>query len=126
MRGGPSTGIPSKTEQSDINIAVYGGHGDAPRVVLAPTSVRDCMFTGEWAVYLAESLQTPVIVLSDQSLGQAYAVIDPKPERPRPLARRTRNAGWALQAIRHRIRSRDRHATSRDTARSMGGRRPHA
>jgi 2-oxoglutarate ferredoxin oxidoreductase subunit alpha len=89
MRGGPSTGIPSKTEQSDINIAVYGGHGDAPRVVLAPTSVRDCMFTGEWAVYLAESLQTPVIVLSDQSLGQAYAVIDPKPERPRPLARRT-------------------------------------
>ena len=89
MRGGPSTGIPSKTEQSDINIAVYGGHGDAPRIVLAPTSVRDCMFTGEWAVYLAESLQSPVIVLSDQALGQAYAVIDPKPNRPQPLTRRT-------------------------------------
>lgn len=89
MRGGPSTGIPSKTEQSDINIAVYGGHGDAPRVVLAPTSVRDCMFTGEWAVYLAESLQSPVIVLSDQQFGLARTVIDPKPERPRPLARRT-------------------------------------
>lgn len=65
MRGGPSTGIPSKTEQSDVNIAIYGGHGEAPRVVVAPTSVRDCMFTGEWAVYLAESLQSPVIVLSD-------------------------------------------------------------
>lgn len=89
MRGGPSTGIPSKTEQSDINIAVYGGHGDAPRVVLAPTSVRDCMFTGEWAVYLAESLQSPIIVLSDQALGQTYAVVDPKPDRPQPLTRRT-------------------------------------
>jgi 2-oxoglutarate ferredoxin oxidoreductase subunit alpha len=89
MRGGPSTGIPSKTEQSDINIAIYGGHGDAPRVVLAPTSVRDCMFSGEWAVYLAESLQSPVIVLSDMTLGQSYAVVDPKPERPTPLVRKT-------------------------------------
>lgn len=89
MRGGPSTGIPSKTEQSDVNIAVYGCHGDAPHVVLAPTSVRDCMFTSEWAVYLAESLQTAVIVLSDQALGLAYAVIDPKSDCPAPLARRT-------------------------------------
>ncbi len=88
MRSGPSTGIPSKTEQSDVNLAIYGGHGDAPRIVLAPTSVRDCLFTGEWAVYLAESLQTPVIVLSDQALGQAHQVIDPKPDRPPPLARR--------------------------------------
>ena len=97
MRGGPSTGIPSKTEQSDVNIAVYGGHGDAPRIVLAPTSVRDCMFTGEWAVYLAESLQTPVIVLSDQALGQTYTVIDPKPDRPQPLARRTAIANGAFK-----------------------------
>jgi 2-oxoglutarate ferredoxin oxidoreductase subunit alpha len=89
MRGGPSTGIPSKSEQSDVSIAVYGGHGDAPRIVLALTSVRDCMFTGEWAVHLAESLQTPVIVLSDQALGQAYTVIDPKADRPQPLRRRT-------------------------------------
>jgi 2-oxoglutarate ferredoxin oxidoreductase subunit alpha len=89
MRSGPSTGIPSKTEQSDVNIAIYGGHGDAPRIVLAPTSVRDCMFTGEWAVHMAEALQTPVIVLSDQALGQAYTVIDPKGERPHLLARRT-------------------------------------
>lgn len=89
MRGGPSTGIPSKTEQSDVNIAIYGGHGDAPRIVVAPTSVRDCMFTGEWAVYLAESLQTPVIVLSDMALGQTLTVVDPKPERPVPLNRRT-------------------------------------
>lgn len=89
MRGGPSTGIPSKTEQSDVNIAIYGGHGDAPRVVLAPVSVKDCAFTGEWAVYLAESLQSPVIVLSDQLLGQAQTIVDPDMKRPKPLVRRT-------------------------------------
>lgn len=89
MRGGPSTGIPSKTEQSDVAIAIYGGHGDAPRVVVAPTSVRDCMFTAEWAVYLAEALQSPVIVLSDQAFGLARTVIDPKPVRPQPQSRLT-------------------------------------
>lgn len=89
MRGGPSTGIPSKTEQSDVSIAIYGGHGDAPRLVVAPTSVRDCMFTSEWAVYLAESLQSPVIVLSDQSFGLARTVIDPKPDRPEAMSRLT-------------------------------------
>ncbi len=88
MRAGPSTGIASKTEQSDINLAIYGGHGDAPRIVLAPVSVADCVNTGEYAVYVAESLQTPVIVLSDQALGQATTVIDPSAERPAPLTRR--------------------------------------
>ena len=88
MRAGPSTGIASKTEQSDINLAIYGGHGDAPRVVLAPVSVADCINTGEYAVYVAESLQTPVIVLSDQALGQATTVIDPSLDRPAPLKRR--------------------------------------
>jgi len=92
MRGGPSTGIPSKTEQSDVNIAIHGGHGDAPRVVLAPMSVADCMLTAEWAVYVAESLQTPVIVLSDQALGQAGAVIDPELRRPAALLRLTTGA----------------------------------
>ncbi len=89
MRAGPSTGIASKTEQSDINLAIYGAHGDAPRIVLAPTSVSDCIKAGEYAVYVAESLQTPVIVLSDQSLGQATTVIDPASDRPKPLKRRT-------------------------------------
>jgi 2-oxoglutarate ferredoxin oxidoreductase subunit alpha len=79
MRGGPSTGIPTKSEQGDLNIAIYGMHGDAPHLVLAPTSVGDCLFTTQWAVHLAEMLQTPAIVLSDQFLGQARAVIDPPP-----------------------------------------------
>ena len=82
MRGGPSTGIPTKSEQSDLNIAVYGCHGDAPHIVVAPLSVADCVFTAQWAVHLAEAMQVPVIVLSDQSLGQARAIID----RPADIA----------------------------------------
>ena len=76
MRVGPSTGIPTKSEQSDLNIAVHGLHGDAPHLVLAPNSVADCLRTTEWAVRLAEALQAPAIVLSDQFLGQTRAVVD--------------------------------------------------
>jgi 2-oxoglutarate ferredoxin oxidoreductase subunit alpha len=77
MRGGPSTGIPAKSEQSDLSFAVSGLHGDAPRLVLAPTSIADCATTTQWAVHLAERLQAPAIVLSDQFLGQSRAIIDP-------------------------------------------------
>jgi 2-oxoglutarate ferredoxin oxidoreductase subunit alpha len=77
MRGGPSTGIPTKTEQSDLNLALYGFHGDAPHLVLAALDIRDCAFTTQWAVRLAEHLQTVAIVLTDQSLGQSRAVVDP-------------------------------------------------
>ena len=76
MRGGPSTGIPTKSEQSDLNIAIYGLHGDAPHLVLAPNSIADCLATMQWAVHLAETLQTAAIVLSDQAQGQARAIID--------------------------------------------------
>ena len=76
MRGGPSTGIPTKSEQADLNIAVYGLHGDAPHLVLAPQSIADCLFTTQWATYLAEALQAPAIVLSDQFMGQARAAIE--------------------------------------------------
>ncbi len=76
MRGGPSTGIPTKSEQSDLNIAVYGLPGDAPHVVVAANSIGDCVFTTQWAVHLAETLQTAVIMLSDQAMGQATAAID--------------------------------------------------
>ena len=80
MRVGPSTGIPTKSEQGDVNIALYGLHGDAPHLVLAPNSVADCLRTTEWAVRLAEALQAPAIVLSDQFLGQARAVVDRPPD----------------------------------------------
>jgi len=82
MRGGPSTGIPTKSEQADLNLAVYGLHGDAPHLVLAPQSVADCLITTQWAVFLAEVLQSPAIVLSDQFMGQSRAAI----ERPADVA----------------------------------------
>ena len=76
MRGGPSTGIPAKSEQSDLSFAVSGLHGDAPRIVVAPTSIADCLATTQWAVELAEAMQAPAIVLSDQFMGQSRAIID--------------------------------------------------
>ena len=76
MRTGPSTGIATKSEQGDLNLALYGMHGDAPHVVVAPNSLADCMAATQWAAGLAESLQVPAIVLSDQYFGQARAVID--------------------------------------------------
>jgi 2-oxoglutarate ferredoxin oxidoreductase subunit alpha len=75
MRGGPSTGIPTKSEQSDLNIAINGLHGDAPHLVLAPLDIADCVFTIGWAVSLAQRLQAPAIVLSDQFIGQSTAVV---------------------------------------------------
>ncbi len=86
MRTGPSTGIATKTEQADLNIALHGLHGDAPHLVLAPNSVADCVLTTQWAVHLAESLQVPAIVLSDQAFGQARAVV----ERPADVSFATR------------------------------------
>ncbi len=76
QRGGPSTGIPTKSEQTDLNIALHGLHGDAPHLVLAPLGIADAMVTTQWAVHLAETLQAPALVLSDQFLGQTTAVID--------------------------------------------------
>ncbi len=87
MRGGPSTGIPAKSEQSDLSYAVSGLHGDAPRLVLAPASIGDCMATTAWAVELAEALQAPTIVLSDQFMGQSRAIID-RPDTALPGPRR--------------------------------------
>lgn len=76
MRTGPSTGIATKSEQGDLNLALYGLHGDAPHIVVAPNSVADCIAATQWAVGLAESLQVPALVLSDQYFGQARAIVD--------------------------------------------------
>jgi 2-oxoglutarate ferredoxin oxidoreductase subunit alpha len=70
QRGGPSTGLPTKSEQSDLWQALWGSHGDAPRVVLAPADVEDCFHTTVAAFNIAEEAQVPVIVLSDQFIAQ--------------------------------------------------------
>jgi 2-oxoglutarate ferredoxin oxidoreductase subunit alpha len=70
QRGGPSTGAPTKMEQADLQQALYGTHGDAPVAVLAPTDIPDCFGITVTAFNIAEKYQTPVIVLSDQFIGQ--------------------------------------------------------
>lgn len=65
QRGGPSTGLPTKTEQSDLYAAVFGGPGDSPRIVIAPTNVTECYEYTLRSFQVAEKYQTPVIVLTD-------------------------------------------------------------
>src|SRR6266542_3040410 len=69
QRGGPSTGMPTNVEQSDLNMACVGGHGDSPRVVLAPADVEDCFYTAIEAVNLARHYSVPVIILTDQGIA---------------------------------------------------------
>ena len=75
QRCGPSTGIPSKSEQSDLNHAIYGGHGDAPRVVIAPYDVEGCYRLVIESINIAQYFQTVVVLLSDQWLGQTLVAI---------------------------------------------------
>jgi 2-oxoglutarate ferredoxin oxidoreductase subunit alpha len=69
QRGGPSTGMPTNVEQSDLNIACFGGHGDSPRVVIAPANVEDCFYTAIEAVNIARKYSVPVIILTDQAIA---------------------------------------------------------
>lgn len=85
QRGGPSTGLPTKTEQSDLNLAVYGTSGDSPRIVLAPTSVEDSFYQTIRAFNLAERYQVPALLLTDQSIG--YRRFQPTQDGVSPLAR---------------------------------------
>jgi 2-oxoglutarate ferredoxin oxidoreductase subunit alpha len=68
QRSGPSTGMPTKMEQSDLSFALTGGHGDTPRIVVAPANVADCYHLMITAFNLAERYQMPVLFLTDQSL----------------------------------------------------------
>lgn len=110
QRGGPSTGLPTSVEQSDLMQAIYGSHGDAPRVVLAPKDVEDCFYIALEAGRIAREYSTPVFILTDQALAtriEAFSepdlpklMVDPKPDlsprgadfKPYPLDRLTRHA----------------------------------
>ncbi|MCP3944633.1 MAG: 2-oxoacid:acceptor oxidoreductase subunit alpha [Desulfobacteraceae bacterium] len=76
QRGGPSTGIPTKTEQSDFNAAVLGGTGDCPRIVLAPIDTFSCYQATVLGLYLAEKYQTLVVILLDFFLSNSIRNID--------------------------------------------------
>ena len=70
QRGGPSTGLPTKTEQSDLLTALYPGHGDLKMPVIAPGTVEECFYAGVMAVNWAERYQGPVILLSEMALAE--------------------------------------------------------
>ncbi len=79
QRGGPSTGLPTNVEQSDFELACHAGHGDSPRLVVAPSRVKDCFYLVIDAVRLAWKYRLPVIFLSDQSLAtriEAFSMPD--------------------------------------------------
>jgi 2-oxoglutarate ferredoxin oxidoreductase subunit alpha len=76
QRGGPSTGIPTKSEQSDLFQAAFSAHGDVVRPVIAPTSVADMFATTIDAFNIAEQYQTPVILLSDAEIAQRKEIVD--------------------------------------------------
>ena len=69
QRGGPSTGLPTKVEQSDLLAAIFGQTGDAPHVVLAPATIEECFHAMVTARRIAEAFRTVVIVLSDANLA---------------------------------------------------------
>jgi 2-oxoglutarate ferredoxin oxidoreductase subunit alpha len=76
QRGGPSTGLPTNVEQSDLHQAIYGGHGDSPRVVLAAKTVEDCFYIALEAARIARKYSTPVFILSDTSLATRIEAFD--------------------------------------------------
>jgi 2-oxoglutarate ferredoxin oxidoreductase subunit alpha len=75
QRAGPSTGMPTKTEQSDLNQWIYGSHGDFPRIVLSPGTIEECFEFTVKAFNLAEKYQCPVILLTEQDFGQNLRTI---------------------------------------------------
>jgi 2-oxoglutarate/2-oxoacid ferredoxin oxidoreductase subunit alpha len=88
MRPGPATGLPTRTEQGDLELVLHAGHGEFPRAIHAPGSVEACFHLAARAMLQAEKHQTPVFVLTDQFLADSYRAVRPfdlgavRPVRP--------------------------------------------
>jgi 2-oxoglutarate ferredoxin oxidoreductase subunit alpha len=89
QRGGPSTGQPTKAEQGDLMTAIFGSHGDAPKVVMAPATIEDCFYSIITARKIAESFNTVVVVLTDAALATSQ----------QPFARPQFNEAWLAPPI---------------------------
>ena len=88
QRAGPSTGMPTKMEQSDLSFALNASHGDTPRMIVAPADVADCYSLMILAFNMAERYQMPVIVLSDQSLTARVESVDRSAFKPMEIQER--------------------------------------
>jgi 2-oxoglutarate ferredoxin oxidoreductase subunit alpha len=89
QRGGPSTGQPTKVEQGDLMTAIFGSHGDAPKVVMAPATIEDCFYSIITARKIAESFNMVVVVLSDASLSSSQ----------QPFTRPELNESWLAPPV---------------------------
>jgi 2-oxoglutarate ferredoxin oxidoreductase subunit alpha len=72
QRPGPATGLPTRTEQGDLNLVLYAGHGEFPRIILAPKNIEEAFSLSRQAFNLADKYQTPVFILTDQYLMDTY------------------------------------------------------
>ena len=77
QRPGPATGLPTRTEQGDLDLVLYSGHGEFPRAILAPSCTEECFDLAARAAHLAEGSQGPVFILSDQFLADCTRPIPP-------------------------------------------------
>ncbi len=114
QRGGPSTGLPTKTEQADLLQAMFGRNGEAPVPIVAPRSPGDCFDTVLEAVRIAITYRTPVMLLSDGYVANGSA-------GPRPTARVTRRSSGPTSATRRRWRDRGPSRVRRDSSTASAG-----
>jgi len=77
QRPGPATGLPTRTEQGDLNFALHSGHGEFPRAIFAPGTVEECFDLTRQAFALAEKYQGPIFLLTDQFLADSYRAVAP-------------------------------------------------
>ena len=104
QRGGPSTGLPTKTEAADLLMAMYGRHGEAPLPVVAASTPADCFDVAIEAARIALTYHTPVVLLSDGYPGQRFRAVAP----PRGRLPRTDSRG-----VRHRVQPHQRRRRAR-------------
>lgn len=104
QRGGPSTGLPTKHEQSDLLLAALGCHGDASKVVISPEGVEDCIYLTVEAFNVAEKYQLPVLILSDGSLGfRTASMKQPDPKTLRIVNRELYNPSNGGEFKRYKV-----------------------
>lgn len=77
QRPGPATGLPTRTEQADLNFVLHAGHGEFPRIIFAPGTIEECFYLTHRSFHLAEQFQSPVFILTDQFLADSYRAVEP-------------------------------------------------
>ncbi|HEY5998410.1 MAG TPA: 2-oxoacid:acceptor oxidoreductase subunit alpha [bacterium] len=87
QRPGPATGLPTRTEQADLEFVLHAGHGEFPRALLAPGNPEECFLLARKALFLAEMSQGPIFILTDQFLADSYRAVEPFEVRALPAVR---------------------------------------